>query len=160
MCIAYKVIICEKLKLQKIAIQTQVDKSPADKLLKIYHRYNYFIIDSLESSMGIRVKVTEILFCFYRFYFSKLGRRRETNKNIIWEFEHFNNLCVLHLTKFYYPRATHCGGDIVTLLWFRPCVCVCVSVCPSRFDLVNTIETESLHASSSNLADMFTMTRG
>ena len=26
----------------------------------------------------------------------------------------------------YYPRATRCGGDIVTLLWFRVCVCVCV----------------------------------
>ena len=22
----------------------------------------------------------------------------------------------------YYPRAMRCGGDIVTLLWFRPCV--------------------------------------
>ena len=40
------------------------------------------------------------------------------------------------------------------------CVCVCPCVCPSRFDLVNTIETEPLCASSSNLADMFTMTRG
>ena len=57
-----------------------------------------------------------------------------------------------------YPRATRCGGDIVTLLWFRPCARVCV--CPSCFNLVNTIETEPLHASSSNLADMFTMTRG
>ena len=27
-----------------------------------------------------------------------------------------------------YPRATRCGGDIVTLLLFRPCVCVRVSV--------------------------------
>ena len=25
-----------------------------------------------------------------------------------------------------YPRATRCDGDIVTLLWFRACVCVCV----------------------------------
>ena len=25
-----------------------------------------------------------------------------------------------------YPRATRCGGDIVTLLWF--CACVCASV--------------------------------
>ena len=60
--------------------------------------------------------------------------------------------------ELYYPRATRCGGDIVTLLWFRPCVRACV--CPSRFDLVNTIETEPLCASSSNLADMFNMTRG
>ena len=29
---------------------------------------------------------------------------------------------------FNYPRATRCGGDIVTLPWFRPYVCVCVSV--------------------------------
>ena len=29
-------------------------------------------------------------------------------------------------TANYYPRATRCGGDIVTLLWFRACVCVCV----------------------------------
>ena len=29
----------------------------------------------------------------------------------------------------YYPRATRCGGDIVTLLWFRLCVCVCVRAC-------------------------------
>ena len=41
-----------------------------------------------------------------------------------------------------------------TLLWFRLCVC------PSRFDLVNTIETKPLCASSSNLADMFTLMRG
>ena len=32
----------------------------------------------------------------------------------------------LHMKKVYYPRATRCGGDIVTLLWFRVCVCVCV----------------------------------
>ena len=63
-----------------------------------------------------------------------------------------------HFVKtFGYPRATRCGGDIATLLWFRPCVCPCV--CPSRFDLVNTIETEPLCASSSNLADKFTMMR-
>ena len=52
------------------------------------------------------------------------------------------------------PHATGYGGDIVTFLWFRP------SVCPSRFDLVNMIETQPLCAYSSNLADMFTMTRG
>ena len=28
----------------------------------------------------------------------------------------------------FYPRATRCGGDIVTLLWFRPSVCQCVRV--------------------------------
>ena len=57
-----------------------------------------------------------------------------------------------------YPRATHYRGDIVTLLWFPLCVCACV--CPSRFDLVNTIETKPLCAYSSNLADLFTLTRG
>ena len=35
-----------------------------------------------------------------------------------------------------------------------------VSVCLSRFDLVNTIETKPLCAYSSNLADMLTMMRG
>ena len=49
-----------------------------------------------------------------------------------------------------YPRALHCGGDIVTLPWFRA----------SRLILVNTIATKLLFTSSSNLADMFTMTRG
>ena len=53
-----------------------------------------------------------------------------------------------------YPHATRCGEDIVALLWFRP------SISLSCFDLVNTIETKPLCASSSNLADMFTMTRG
>ena len=33
---------------------------------------------------------------------------------------------------FNYPRATRCDGDIVTLLWFRPCVCVCVCLCVRR----------------------------
>ena len=37
-------------------------------------------------------------------------------------FNHWNNTS--------YPRATRCGGDIVTLLWFRPSVrpsvCACV----------------------------------
>ena len=55
--------------------------------------------------------------------------------------------------QLYYPRATRCGGDCITLLWFRPCVC------PSRFDLVNTIETKPLCTYSSNLADIFSMTR-
>ena len=39
-----------------------------------------------------------------------------------------------------------------------PSVRVCV--CPSHFDLVNTIENKLLCASSSNLADILTMTRG
>ena len=30
------------------------------------------------------------------------------------------------MTCFIYPRATRCGGDIVTLPWFRPSVRVCV----------------------------------
>ena len=60
-----------------------------------------------------------------------------------------------------YPRATRCGGDIVTLLWFRPCVRAWFrpSVRPCK-DLVNTIETKPLHISLSNLADMLTMMRG
>ena len=33
---------------------------------------------------------------------------------------------------FNYPRATRCGGDIVTLLWFRACVYVCVRPCVWR----------------------------
>ena len=45
----------------------------------------------------------------------------------------------------FYPRAMRCGGDIVTLLWFRPSFSVCV--CPSRFNLVNMIETKSFCAS-------------
>ena len=60
-------------------------------------------------------------------------------------------LCYLNFNN---PNAKGYGGDIVTLLWFRP------SVCPSRFDLVNMIETKPLCAYSSNLADTFTMTRG
>ena len=40
------------------------------------------------------------------------------------------------------------------------CPSVSVCVCPSRFDLVNTVETKPLCASSLNLADIFTMTRG
>ena len=39
---------------------------------------------------------------------------------------------MLIVSLHYYLRATRCGGDIVTLLWFRPSVCqwVSVSVCP------------------------------
>ena len=55
---------------------------------------------------------------------------------------------------FNYPRATRCGGDIVTLPWFRP------SVSASRLIHVNAIATKLLCKSSSNLADMFSMTRG
>ena len=60
-----------------------------------------------------------------------------------------------------YPRATRCGGDIVTLLWFRPCVRAWFrpSVRPCM-DLVNTIETTPLLVFSSNLVDMSTMMRG
>ena len=60
------------------------------------------------------------------------------------------------LTDFY-PRATRCGGDIVTLLWFRPSVSVWFRPCEN---LVNTIETKPLHISLSNLADMLTMMGG
>ena len=45
-------------------------------------------------------------------------------------------------------------GYIVTLLWFR------LSQCASLFDLVNTIETELLCASSSNLTDLSTIIKG
>ena len=58
----------------------------------------------------------------------------------------------------FYPRATRCGGDIVTLPWFRQCVRQ--SVRASRLILVNTIATKLLFTSSSNLAHMFTMMRG
>ena len=61
------------------------------------------------------------------------------------------------LRTVYYPRATRCGGDIVTLLWFRPSVRPWFRPC---VDLVNTIETTPMHISLSNLADMLTMTRG
>ena len=66
-----------------------------------------------------------------------------------------------HLPQSFYPRATRCGGDIVTLLWFRPSVrpCVVPSVRPC-IDLVNTIETKLLHVSLSHLADMLTTMRG
>ena len=57
----------------------------------------------------------------------------------------------LLIITLYYRRATRCRGDIVTLLWFR------LSVCPTRFDLV---KTKLLCPYSSNLADMFAMTRG
>ena len=40
----------------------------------------------------------------------------------------------------YYPRATRCGGDIVTLPWFRQCVRP--SVRASRLILVNAIATK------------------
>ena len=46
--------------------------------------------------------------------------------------------------------AMHCQWDIATLLFF----------CLSHLDLVNTIETEQLYESSSNLADMLMITRG
>ena len=55
-----------------------------------------------------------------------------------------NDMVPLHLglsnvlVLVHYPRATHCGGDIVTLLWFRPSVRGSVRPC---VDLVNTIET-------------------
>ena len=58
---------------------------------------------------------------------------------------------------YFYPRATRCGGDIVTLLWFRASVRAWFR--PSE-DLVNTIETEPLHIFLSNLADRFTIMRG
>ena len=58
---------------------------------------------------------------------------------------------------FYYPCATLCVGDIVTLLWFRVSVRPSVRPC---MDLVNTIETIPLRVSLSNLADILTLMRG
>ena len=55
---------------------------------------------------------------------------------------------------FVIPAQRVVRGYCITLLWFRACVC------PSRFYLVNTIETLLLCAYSSDLADMFTMMRG
>ena len=55
-------------------------------------------------------------------------------------------------------RATHCGGYLVTLPWFPASVSQSLSV--SRLILVNAIVTKLLCTSSSNLANMFTMTRG
>ena len=40
----------------------------------------------------------------------------------------FYILCIFFKLGTYYPRATRCGGDIVTLLWFRPSVCPCVTL--------------------------------
>ena len=60
------------------------------------------------------------------------------------------------LLEIFYPGATSCREDIITLLWFGPSVCLCVS----RLDLVNEIESKPSCASSSNLADMLTMRRG
>ena len=40
----------------------------------------------------------------------------------------------LILTLACYPRATRCGGDIVTLLWLRPSVCPCVTLWPCERD--------------------------
>ena len=86
---------------------------------------------------------------------------------ILWRYilQHFfvimQHLCLFAMVLRYYPRATRCGGDIVTVLWFRPCVRAWFrpSVRPC-VDLVNTIETKPLHISLSNLADMLTMMRG
>ena len=35
-------------------------------------------------------------------------------------------MTALYGMLYIYPRATRCGGDIVTLLWFRVCVRACV----------------------------------
>ena len=45
----------------------------------------------------------------------------------VFLYAHFKILRLASLAG-YYPRATRCGGDIVTLLWFRPCVRVSVRV--------------------------------
>ena len=143
-------------------------------------------------------------------------RLLKQGKSIKWHYvvivmslrDQIPNIGICNLPIPCYPRATRCGGDIVTLLWFRPCVRVSVRVSvtlwPCEHDrnwtvvclfiklgrhvhydermnsidfggqrskvkvtidiygnkLMNTIKTEPLCASSSNLADMFTMTRG
>ena len=58
------------------------------------------------------------------------------------------------ISVLFYPRATRCDGDIVTLLWFR------VSVVRPCMDPVDTIETKLLRVSLSNLADKLTMMTG
>ena len=47
--------------------------------------------------------------------------------NFLGTFEHISlvSLFILQHDLLCYPRATRCGGDIVTLLWF--CACVCAS---------------------------------
>ena len=60
--------------------------------------------------------------------------------------------------KFQYPCAMSCGGNIVTLLWFRPCMPPCVRV--SHFHLVNTMQSKPSLDLLSNLQDMFTRIRG
>ena len=73
----------------------------------------------------------------------------QTNLSIIMQ-QCKSSLC--DSTSLSYPRATRCGGDIVMLLWFHPCLSV------SHLNLVNMIETKPLCVSSSNLADMLIMT--
>ena len=51
-----------------------------------------------------------------------------------------------------YPRATHCGGDIVTLLWLH--VCVCPSLRPG-VDLVKTIDFGGLRSKVKVTVDIY-----
>ena len=53
-----------------------------------------------------------------------------------------------------------CAAHIAEGLYYHWCGSVGPSLCLSWFDLVTTIETNSLCVSSSNLADMLTMVRG
>ena len=65
--------------------------------------------------------------------------------------------------RHFYPRATRCGGDIVTLLWFRPCVRVCVCVCVHVSVTLLPCERNrnwTVAYLFTNLAVIFTMTRG
>ena len=52
-----------------------------------------------------------------------------SNSSVI---EHFDIIFVSSLL--FYPCATRCEGDIVTLLWFRPSVCPCVTLWPCERD--------------------------
>ena len=58
----------------------------------------------------------------------------------------------LSISLSFYPSATRCGGDIVTLPWFYQCVRQCIRA--SRLILVNAIATKLLCTSSSNLEDV------
>ena len=74
------------------------------------------------------------------FLFYLLFRERFSQRfTIFYRFENSFHF-MKHATEvniFYHPRATRCGRDIVTLLWFRLCVRACVrpSVPSMRFIL-------------------------
>ena len=62
--------------------------------------------------------------------------------------------------RYCYPCTMHCGEDKLKHCCGSVCLSISLFVRASSLNLVNTIETDPLCASSSNLADMLTMTRG